>query len=134
LLDVGTGSGILALLAARLGCAPVMAIDNDPDAVAVARQNARANRLEDRLRLAVCADVSVAGRYHLVVANILMKPLLQLAAAISAKVAPGGSLLLSGLLSEQLDEVTRAYQARGLRELERRHDGEWGLLILRARG
>jgi len=130
MLDVGTGSGVLALFAAALGCAPVMAIDNDPDAVMIARQNAVANGLERRIRFAVTADIGIAGQYQLVVANILMQPLIALAERIASKVAPDGTLLLSGLLTEQLDPVARAYRARGMREQERRSEGEWGLLRL----
>lgn len=128
LLDVGCGSGILALFALRLGAAPVLGVDNDPDAIMVSKENAEANGLADKLQLAVSADVQVEGRFPLVVANILMKPLLALAPAIVAKVEVGGILLLSGLLAEQLDEVSAAYAALGLQESARHLLDEWGLL------
>lgn len=130
LLDVGCGTGILALFGLRLGARPVVAVDNDPDAIAIARANAIANGLADRLRLAVSHDVGVAGRFDLVVANILLNTLCELAPAIAQRVAPGGTLLLSGLLVEQLDAAYRAYAARGFREQQRQTDGEWGMLLL----
>ena len=86
--------------------------------------------MEQRIRFAVTADIGIAGQYQLVVANILMQPLIALAERVAGKVAPGGTLLLSGLLNEQLDPVARAYRARGMMEQERRSDGEWGLLRL----
>lgn len=131
LLDVGTGSGILALFAIKLGATSVLGIDNDPEAIRVAKENAAANAMPRDPRWAVNAQVSVAGQYPIVVANILMKPLLALSQAICAKVQPGGSLLLSGLLIEQLDQVSAAYQARGLTETDRRHQDQWGLLQLK---
>ncbi|MBN2360153.1 MAG: 50S ribosomal protein L11 methyltransferase [Deltaproteobacteria bacterium] len=135
LLDVGCGTGILALFAARLGARPVVAVDDDPDAIAIAHANAAANGLADRLRLAVSHDVGVAGRFDLVVANILLDALCELADAIVRRMAPGATLILSGLLVGQLDAVRQPYTARGLSELERRVRGEWGLLALRnARG
>jgi ribosomal protein L11 methyltransferase len=132
LLDVGCGTGILALFGARLGARPVVAVDNDADAIAIARANAIANGLADRLRLAVSSDVGVAGTFDIVVANILLATLCELADAISRRVAPGGMLILSGLLVDQLDAVLRAYLPRGLREDDRRVRGEWGLLQLRS--
>lgn len=128
MLDVGCGSGILALFAIKLGAAPVLGIDNDPDAIMVSRENAEANGLADKIQLAVSADVDVEGVFPLVVANILMKPLLALAPAIVATVQANGVLLLSGLLAEQLDEVSAAYCALGLQESERHLQDEWGLL------
>ena len=131
LLDVGCGTGILALFGVKLGARPVVAVDNDADAIAIARSNAVANGLADQLRLAVSHDVGVAGRFDLVVANILLNTLCELADAITQRVAPGGTLLLSGLLTEQLDAAQRAYTVRGFVEHARRARGEWGLLLMR---
>jgi len=131
LLDVGCGTGILALFAARLGARPVVAIDNDPDAIAIARANAAANGLDGRVQLAVSHEVAVAGRFDVVVANILLDTLCALADAIALRLAPRGILILSGLLTDQLDAAAHAYAARGLREQERRTRGEWGALLMK---
>jgi ribosomal protein L11 methyltransferase len=133
-LDVGCGTGILALFAARLGARPVVAVDSDPDALAVAADTARRNGLESALQLVHSERVQVPGRFDVVVANILMQPLLELHQILAERVAPGGWLLLSGLLLEQLDAVSTAYRGCGLLEVTRQVRGEWGLLRLRRTG
>ncbi len=105
-VDYGCGSGILAIAAAKFGASPVIGIDIDPQAVASARDNARANEVELDLRttaqpLPPPADV--------VVANILANPLKVLAPVLSALVRPGGQLILAGLLDRQVDEVAACY-------------------------
>ncbi len=128
-LDVGTGSGILAIAARKLGARRVAANDDDPKAIEVARENAAANGVALEL---VLAPDEIPGTFDLVVANILANTLVELAPAIAAKVAPGGVVLLSGILGPQEDEVRRAYVARGLAPLEGgdRRQGEWSLLAL----
>lgn len=132
-LDVGTGSGLLAIAARKLGAGRVVAIDNDPVAVEVARENAARNGA------ALEADGTpverLEGRFELVVANILANVLVDLAAPIAARLAPGGALLLSGVLTTQEEEVRRAYLALGLAPLAAsdRREGEWSLLALRSR-
>jgi ribosomal protein L11 methyltransferase len=131
-LDVGTGSGILAIAARGLGARRVAANDDDPKAVEVARENARRNGAA----VEVVAPLSaVEGTFDVVVANILANTLVELAPAIAAKLAPGGVVLLSGILAPQEDEVRRAYRARGLEPLPSgdRRDGEWSLLALERR-
>ncbi len=129
-LDVGTGSGLLAIAARKLGAGRVAGNDNDPVAVAVARENAARNGVE----VALTAEglESIAGEFELVVANILANTLVELAPAIAAKVAPGGAVLLSGILGPQEGEVRAAYVAAGLRPLPGgdRREGEWSLLAL----
>lgn len=105
-LDYGCGSGILAITAAKLGAGRVIGVDIDPQAVTAARDNADRN--------GVTADFfdstkPIAGRFDLVVANILANPLKVLAPAICAHVAPGGRLALSGILVEQTDELIAIY-------------------------
>ncbi len=130
-LDVGTGSGLLAIAARKLGAGRVVADDDDPRAVEVARENAAANGVA----VEIVGDPlpRIAGSFDLVVANILANTLVELAPAIAAKLAPGGALLLSGILAPQSDEVRRAYLALGLARLAGgdRRDGEWTLLALR---
>jgi ribosomal protein L11 methyltransferase len=129
-LDIGTGSGIIALLAHLLGAGRVCATENDPAALRAARGNGDLNRAE-RIEWRLAEDPSqVSGRFEIVVANILLDALEELAERIASKVAPGGRLLLSGLLADQADAAERAYTAQGLRALERRRREEWALVEL----
>ena len=127
-LDVGTGSGILAIAARKLGAGQVAAIDDDPVAVEVARENAARNRAAVEVGGAPLSRVP--GRFDLVVANILANTLVELAPSLSAKVAPGGRLLLAGILAGQAREVRGAFEARGLASEADRRDGEWVLLAM----
>ncbi len=131
-LDVGTGSGLLAIAAAKLGARRVVGTDIDPVALRVAEENAERNGVELELLLAPPGEVE--GHFGIAVANILANTLLELAPELAARVAPGGALLLSGLLAGQEDEVRGAYAARGLRPdpaLDA-SDREWRLVGLRA--
>jgi len=105
-LDYGCGSGILAIAAAKLGAARVDGVDVDPQALATAAANARANGVE--LGVFLPEDFSGAG-YDLVVANILAQPLVVLAPLLAAKCAKGGRIALSGILGAQAGEVAEAY-------------------------
>jgi ribosomal protein L11 methyltransferase len=133
LLDVGTGSGLLAIAARKLGAGRVAANDNDPVAVQVARENAALNGVA--LELTLDPVERIPGTFDVVVANILANVLVELAPPLCAKVAPGGVLLLSGILGPQEDEVRRAQIAQGLEPLQGgdRRQGEWSLLALRRR-
>jgi ribosomal protein L11 methyltransferase len=139
-VDVGCGSGILAIAMARLWRRPVLGSDNDPDAVAVARENAARNGVASLCRFhhAVGLDAPAladAIPYDLVVANILAGPLIELSASFSAALRPGGRALLSGLLVEQASDIVDAYARRGLTLV--RHldlattDTPWRTLLLR---
>ena len=129
-LDVGTGSGLLAIAAKKLGAGRVAGNDNDPIAVRVARENAEANGVE--LELTVAPVEQIEGAFNVVVANILANTLVELAPALAAKLAPGGVVLLSGILGPQEDEVRAAYLAEGLTPFPGgdRRQGEWSLLAL----
>lgn len=113
-LDVGTGSGILALVALVLGAARADALDVDEEAVAVARENAERNGLSERLRVRAGSAADAAGLYPLVLANIEARILLPMAEDLAARVAPGGTLVLSGILEGERDSVVRRYEALGL--------------------
>ncbi len=104
-LDYGCGSGVLAIATALFGAADVQAVDIDPAAVTATRENANANQV----RLEAGEPASVAGRYSLVVANILATPLKLLAPLLATHLEPGGSLVLSGILERQADELRQAY-------------------------
>lgn len=129
-LDLGTGSGILALAAAALWPdAEVHAVDSDPVAVQVARENAAANRAA----LAI-GEAWPEGAFDLALANIQADVLTELASALSARLAPHGHLILSGLLTEQVEVVAASYAARGMAVLRRaasREDPAWSAAILR---
>ncbi|HET6339378.1 MAG TPA: 50S ribosomal protein L11 methyltransferase [Polyangiales bacterium] len=129
-LDVGCGSGILAIAALKLGAARATALDNDPLAVEATRENAERNGVAAQL---TASDVSVErleAQFALVVANIEARVLVPLAAAIAGRVAAGGSLFLSGLLATDVDAVRAAYPA--FRELARPERGDWRALVLAA--
>jgi len=129
-LDVGTGSGLLAIAARKLGAPAVIGNDNDPVAIRVALENAALNGVQVAFDLREVSEQP--GPFDLILANILANTLCELAPSIAAQLAPGGVVLLSGLLTPQEDEVRAAYQAAGLRPLPAgdRRDGEWSLLAM----
>ncbi len=132
-IDAGCGSGILALSAALLGFREVTGFDNDPEAVRVSGENAVLNGLAGRVEfLAGDLSGSLAGRQSdLVLANIQSDVLTRFARELAAAVAPGGELVLSGILAGELDQVRAAFAAAapGWRE-ESRLLGEWACLVL----
>ncbi len=131
LLDVGCGSGILALAALRLGASSAVGLDTDPLAVAAATENAARNGLADRLQVTAGTLGTVpAERYPLVVANLVAAVLVELAPRLAAHVAPGGTLLASGIIQPRAAEVLAALVANGLSLAARRDDGEWVSLRL----
>lgn len=126
LLDVGTGSGVIALLAAKLGAGRVVGTENDPVALQAAREGAALNGLKaDRIEWRLEDPDAVPGRFGVVIANILLNTLEDLAEPIAAKVAPGGRLVLSGLLAAQGDAAERVYVAHGLRAIGRKEREGW---------
>jgi len=139
-VDVGCGSGILAIAMAKLWKRPVIGGDNDPEAVDVARENAALNGVPDLCTFVVSDglqgdELRQPVPYDFVVANILAGPLVDLAESFAASVKPGGQVLLSGLLVEQAAHVLAEYGRRGF-AFERRIDFEtggawWRTLVLR---
>src|SRR5262249_29222190 len=107
-LDVGTGSGVLAAAAHRLGIARIVAIDVDPDVLPVARENLARNGVTG-VQLLAGRPAAGRGRFDLVIANLLADALVVEAAALAAAVAPGGRLVVSGLLDVQVVGVLAAY-------------------------
>jgi len=125
-VDLGSGSGVLAIVAAKLGWAPVIALDNDPASVTAATANAIANEVEiDVRRFDMRVDQVPAAR--LVAANVLAPPLLTWAASL--RECPD-ELILSGLLRHEADRVAAAFHPLGLAERERRVHHEWAALLL----
>lgn len=129
LLDVGTGTGVLALAASLAGAKSVVGIDNDPEAVRVALENRELNEAFT-VAFSETPVSDVKERFPAVVANILAGPLVDLAPALAARVAPGGTLVLSGLLPAQADEVVMAYEAEGLLPEQLTVRGEWARVVL----
>jgi ribosomal protein L11 methyltransferase len=126
-LDVGCGSGVLAVAAARLGASPVVAVDVDPVAVAATASNAAANDVRVDARHG--SVDAVEGTFDLVLANIGAGTTLALAAGLAARVAPGGRLVVAGLYEDRADEVAAELVEHGLAEVERRVDEGWACLI-----
>jgi ribosomal protein L11 methyltransferase len=137
-LDLGTGSGVLAIAAAQGSCAAVLASDIDAQALRAARGNARLNGVGGAIAFVRAAGVASErvrrrGRYDLVLANILLRPLLRLARPLARLTAADARVVLSGILPAQANAIVAAYRAQGLR-LERRFDLDgWTTLVL-ARG
>ncbi len=131
-LDVGCGSGVLAIAAAKHG-AHALAIEIDPRAAAIARINAKQNHVAQRMRV-VAGDGArfiARQRFDLVFANILMRPLIRLAPKLAAATAPGGALILSGLLRSQAPLVREAYASRGMVLIRQIPKEAWMTLVWR---
>jgi ribosomal protein L11 methyltransferase len=130
ILDVGTGTGVLALAALELGAKYAQATDNDPEALRVARENAELNRFSDRLVLSDLEPAQLEKRFSVVVANILARPLIDLAEQIAASIEASGRAILSGITSSQVDDVVRAYQDAGLQLEHVARRDEWARVDL----
>jgi ribosomal protein L11 methyltransferase len=129
-LDLGTGSGVLALAARLFGATRIVATDFDPDAVGTARQNEMLNFSTPRIHWH-CADVrklDPKARYDLVLANLFSGILGEAAPQIAGSLSPGGQLWLSGILHSQHKEIVAAYRAQGLQRVRVNRRGKWLLL------
>ena len=134
-LDVGTGSGVLALAALMLGVPRALAIDIDDEALRIASENARINRinaLDGRLRLARGGPEAVTGTWPLVLANLLPGPLIEMAPALVRRVDHQGQLVLSGIPSSVEREVDEAYRRLGMHRVRVTSRAGWVALVLRA--
>lgn len=134
-LDMGCGTGILGMAAAKAWRTPVLLVDIDPIAVEVARENARLNGLADRVRAAVgggyrARAIRDGGPYALVLSNILANPLCALARGLAGALAPGGIAVLSGFLTRDAGRVEEAHRRLGLRRLRRIVVEDWVTLVL----
>lgn len=129
LLDIGTGSGILAIAAAKLGYLPIHAFDLDPDAIRVARSNARRNRTQQRILFRAANLTSLPSRsrqrWNVVCANLLADLLMQEADRILNRVTPGGTLVVAGILAREFDDVERVYVGKGARLIRTTTEREW---------
>lgn len=139
ILDLGTGSGILAIAAARLLRRPVLATDIEPWSIRVAGQNATLNGVGKLVRPVLGNGwhgraVKSAKSYDLVLANILARPLCQMARGLAHRLAPGGTAILAGLLANQARMVLAAHRRQGLRLEASWREGNWVTLVVRKPG
>jgi ribosomal protein L11 methyltransferase len=132
LLDVGTGSGILAFCALTLGASRAVGLDTDADSIETARENAARNGMQDRVDFSTRDVATIDGAYPVVAANIETHVLVPLAGALGARLAPGGLLLLSGILTRQEGEIRAAYPGFAVERVTR--EGEWSCFALRGPG
>jgi ribosomal protein L11 methyltransferase len=132
ILDVGTGSGVLALAALALGTPRALGIDTDDEAVRVAAHNAQLNGMEDRLRLLRGGPEAIPGAWPMVLANILAAPLIEMAPVLVRHIGRRGLLVLSGIPVSVEPDVSRAYQRLGMRRGEVKTRGGWSAVVLRA--
>jgi ribosomal protein L11 methyltransferase len=130
-LDLGTGTGLLAIAALRLGFQEIDAVDHDEQAIASARVNLALNEAAQRISLR-CADISAVARgYDMVAANLISGTLITLAPEIVVRLEPGGHAVLSGILAGQEQEVIDAMEREGAVCQERLRDGKWVSLVIR---
>lgn len=131
MLDVGTGSGVLALAALTLGVPRAVGVDLDEDALRTASENARLNGLADRLELVHGGPQDVDDAWPLVVANILAAPLIDMASSLVRTVGHRGRLLLSGIPQSLEEDVVRAYRHLGMHRVEVRTSAGWTAVVMR---
>jgi ribosomal protein L11 methyltransferase len=128
-VDVGCGSGILSIAAIRLGAASSIAVDIDDDAIVVTERNAALNGVASSITASTTPLAAVEGVFDLVLANIETRVLVHMPADLRARMTTGGTLILSGILCKERDELLAAYAAMHLEELV--EEGEWCACVLR---
>jgi ribosomal protein L11 methyltransferase len=131
-LDVGVGSGVLALAALTLGVPRVVGIDIDEEALRVAAENARLNGFAERLQLAHGGPDAITGTWPLVVANVLAAPLIEMAPALVRRVGHSGRLLLSGIPAALEPDVEHAYRHLGMHCVRVTSRAGWVAIMLQA--
>jgi ribosomal protein L11 methyltransferase len=128
-LDIGTGSGILAIAAAKLGYQPVRAFDFDPEAVRVALANARVNRIEEKIKITrddvAKLPVPIKQKYDLICANLISNLLIAERKNIVEQLKPGGILVLAGILKSEFTQVQTAFEELGMKLIASRSEKEW---------
>jgi ribosomal protein L11 methyltransferase len=132
LLDVGTGSGVLALAALVMGVPRALGIDIDGEALGVAAENARLNALDERVQLAGGGPELVTGVWPFVVANVLAAPLIEMAPALVRRVAHDGQMVLSGIPSSLAHDVEHAYCHLGMRRVRVQSRAGWVAIVMQA--
>ena len=133
-LDLGTGSGILAIALAKMGASSVLALDNDPTALKVARGNVRLNGVERRVKLSNCRVERVVETFSVVVANLTAETIIDLGGALEERVSAGGHLVLSGILKPKAGQVLHRFSPGHFLLSRRAQQKEWVTLLLKKRG
>lgn len=133
LLDLGTGSGILAMAASMLGAGRILALDIDPDAVVVARENLALNQLSEQIECGTAPLESLTERFDIILANILAEELVRLAPYLTDRLYPGGALILSGILAEKEPLVRQGFASEPLTYIQTARDGEWVAMLYRCK-
>jgi ribosomal protein L11 methyltransferase len=131
-LDVGTGSGILAIALAKSGAKRVLAVDVDPLALKVARGNLRYNGVQKKVQLSGAKANQIKARFPVVVANLTAETIIDQAMALEKRVAPGGFLILSGILYQKTRQVVKQFVG-GFKVIIQKREKEWVTLLLRRR-
>ena len=132
MLDVGTGSGVLALAALILGVPNTLGIDIDEEALRITAENARLNALDSRLQLARGGPEAITGTWPLVVANVLTAPLIEMAPTLARRVGHHGQLVLSGIRSAMEHDVAHAYRHIGMQHVRVTSRAGWIALVMQA--
>jgi ribosomal protein L11 methyltransferase len=132
LLDVGTGSGVLALAALILGVPQAVGLDIDADALESASENARLNNVSDRLELVLGGPDAMSGVFPLVIANVLAAPLIEMAPRLVRRVGNGGRLILSGIPCSLESEVRQTYERFGMRHIRSETRAAWTAIVVQA--
>jgi ribosomal protein L11 methyltransferase len=131
LLDVGTGTGVLAIAAARMGVGSVTGIDIDPRAVELAGYNVKINGLARRVKISDTPLEKLNGRYGIVLSNIITDTLLELSGGIAGRTQAGGTLVLSGVLRGTEEQVAECFGELGFKLLERFEEERWRSFLMR---
>ena len=130
-LDIGTGSGVLVITAVKLGVGRGLGIDTDPCARVEARHNVEHNRLTDKIQISVNTDKNIipTGRYNIILANLRLPTLLQIADRICRRLVPPGMLILSGIRVEEITRLLDAYRIHGCHSLWVRKEKGWAAVV-----
>ncbi len=135
ILDMGCGSAILSLAAQRLGAGHIWGVDIDERAASIARDNVKRHEAEENITIytadGVNADVQDNAPYDIVIANILVEPLINMASGLAKVLSPKGTMILSGLLQKQEQQIQEAYEAQGLEIVNCYPEAEWQTLVLK---
>jgi len=133
-LDVGTGSGILAITAAKFSAKNVVGVDIDPEAVKVARKNIRFNKVSGNVKITAKPLEEIKGKFSVIFANIIAEELVKIANLLKSRTADNGFLILSGILKDRVREVEASYKGLGFRPFKSYSKGEWKCLVFCKRG
>jgi len=131
--DIGTGSGILAITAAKLGAMKVTAVDVDVNSPVIARENSRQNGVSDRI-IVICGDLltAIRGKYDVIVSNINARTILSMIPEVGFHLNANGYLILSGILGNEIPEIKNRLDDNNLKVLETRRDEEWAAVLAKS--